>query len=110
MDQFCGRAMPYLKADVTAEPEHGIALGHDDSPVLRDFGNGLLVAYVVDCGQSFEYVQGRHLAKASITAEDLHAAAMNNLVVFMGERARLQPHSNIFAMSLDGNFEFAAGR
>jgi uncharacterized protein YtpQ (UPF0354 family) len=105
MDDFCGRAMPYIKADVSAEPGQAVNLGHNDSPVLRDLGSGLLVAYVVDAGQSFEYVQNRHLSKEGITAEDLHAAAMNNLLVFMGERTRMQPHGNIFAMFLDGNFE-----
>src|SRR5262249_39299449 len=105
MDPFCGRAMPCIKPDLTGEPGPALALGHDDSPVLRPLGNGLLVAHVVDSGQSFEYVQTRHLAQAGITAEPLHATAMNNLLVFMGERTRMQPHGNIFAMFLDGNFE-----
>lgn len=82
-----------------------MALGEHDAPVLRELGNGLLVAYVVDSGQSFEYVQSRHLLKAGIVADDLHVTAMNNLLVFMGERTRMQPHGNIFAMFLDGNFE-----
>jgi uncharacterized protein YtpQ (UPF0354 family) len=105
MDHFCGRAMPYVKADAIAESGPAVALGHDDSPVLRHLGNGLLVTYVVDSGQSFEYVQNRHLSKAGVTGDDLHAAAVNNLLVFMGERTRMQPHGNIFAMFLDGNFE-----
>src|SRR5262249_5724329 len=37
--------------------------------------------------------------------DDLHATAMNNLLVLMGDRTRMQPHGNIFAMFLDGNFE-----
>jgi uncharacterized protein YtpQ (UPF0354 family) len=105
MDQFCSRAMPYIKPALPGDDAPAMALGHDDSPVLRDLGNGLLVAYVVDGGQSFEYVQNRHLAKAGITTDDLHAAAMNNLLGFMGERTRMQPHGNIFGMFLDGNFE-----
>jgi uncharacterized protein YtpQ (UPF0354 family) len=105
MDDFCGRALPYIKAHVSGESGPAVTPGPDDSPVLRDLGNGLLVVYVVDRGQSFEYVQNWHLSKAGITAEDLHAAAMNNLLVFMGERTRMQPHGNIFAMFLDGNFE-----
>jgi uncharacterized protein YtpQ (UPF0354 family) len=67
--------------------------------------NDMLVAYVVDSGQSFEYVQNRHLAKVGITADDLHATAMNNTLVFMGQRTRMQPHGNNFAVFLDGNFE-----
>lgn len=105
MDQFCGRAMPYIKPDLTEEPGPAVMLGHDDSPVLRDLGNGLLVAYLVDSGESFEYVQERHLSKACLTVDELHATAMNNLLVFMGERTRIESHGNIFALFLDGNFE-----
>lgn len=105
MDQFCGRAMPYRKPDLTGETGPAVALGHDESPVLRDLGNGLLVAYIVDSGQSLEYIQNRHLSKAKITEDELHATAMTNLFAFMGERTRMQPHGNIFAMFLDGNFE-----
>ncbi len=105
MDQFCARAMPSIKPDLTGETGPAVALNHDDSPVLRDHGNGLLVAYFVDAGQSFEYVQNRHLSKAKITEDELHATALNNLLTFMGERTGMQQHGNIFAMFLDGNFE-----
>lgn len=105
MDEFCGWAMPSLKLDVTDEPGPAAELSYDDSPVLRNLGNGLLLAYIVDTGQSFEYVQNRHLSRAKATEDGLHATAMNNLLTFMGERTRMQPHSNIFAIFLDGNFE-----
>jgi hypothetical protein len=52
MDEFCGRVMPYLKLDVTDDTGPVVELSHDDSPVLRNLGNGLLVAYIVDAGQS----------------------------------------------------------
>src|SRR5262245_47134709 len=105
MDKFCGRAMPYIKAKISDEPGPHVTLPLDDSPVLRDLENGLLVAYVVDSGQSLDYVQKRHLAAAGISADDLHVAAMKNLVSFMGTRTRMHPHGNIFGMLLDGNFE-----
>src|ERR1700730_11712774 len=105
IDQFCAQAMPYIKPDLTGEAGPAVALGHDDSPALRVLSNGLLVAYVVNSGQSFEYVQNRHLSQASIKADDLHGTAMNNLLAFMSERTRMQPHGSIFAMFLDGNFE-----
>ena len=70
MDKFCGRARPYVKADLTGETGPAVALSHDDSPVLRNLGNGLLVAYIVDAGQSFEYIQNSHLSKADISEEE----------------------------------------
>jgi len=105
MDEFCGRAMPYIKPDLSGDESQAVELGHDDSPVLRNLGNGLLVAYVTDAGQSFEFVQNRHLSKAKITEDELHGTAMNNLLEFIGERTRMQQHGDIFAMFLDGNFE-----
>jgi uncharacterized protein YtpQ (UPF0354 family) len=105
MDQFCARAMPYLKPDLTGETGPTVELGLDDSPVLRNLGNGLLVAYIVDAGQSFKYVQNRDLSKAKASEDELHAKAMSNLLAFMGERTRMQQHGDIFAMFLDGNFE-----
>jgi uncharacterized protein YtpQ (UPF0354 family) len=105
MDQFCARAMPYIKPDLTGKAGPAVALEHDDSPVLRVLGNGLLVAYLVDCEDSFEYVQNRHLSEAGINEDELHATAMNNLRAFMADRTRIQPHGNIFALLLDDNFE-----
>src|SRR5262249_22782603 len=75
------------------------------SPVIRDLENGLLVLYVVDVGESLEFVQHRHLRAADIDADALHAMAMSNFRQSMEERTRMQPHGNIFALFLDGNFE-----
>jgi uncharacterized protein YtpQ (UPF0354 family) len=105
MDQFYNHAMPYIKPDLSYEVGPAVELSHDDSPILRSLGNGLLVAYVVDVDQSFKYVQNRHLSKANITKEELHTTALNNLFAFMQERTRVQQHGEIFALFLDGNFE-----
>jgi uncharacterized protein YtpQ (UPF0354 family) len=105
MDEFCSRAMPYIKPALGDDSDPAQTLSYDDSPVVRDLGNGLLVLYVVDAGQWFEFVQNRHLSAAGIGADDLHGAAMGNLLGFVSGRVRLQPHGNIFALFLDGNFE-----
>src|SRR5689334_7645921 len=64
-----------------------------------------MVAYLVDVGQSFEYVQNRHLSRAHLTEDELHEMSMNNLLAFMSDRTSMQSNGNIFAMFLDGNFE-----
>ena len=61
VDHFCAAALPYIKAKLGDEGGSALALSENDSPVVRDLGNGLLVVYVVDSGQSFQYVQNRHL-------------------------------------------------
>src|SRR5262245_12622610 len=108
MDNFCSRAMPYIKADLNYEREGAsppdVTCPHDDpnAPILLDLKNGLLVAYLVDTGKQFEYVQNRHLTQAALSADELHSRAMSNLWAFMGERTQMRPYGNIYGLFLDG--------
>jgi uncharacterized protein YtpQ (UPF0354 family) len=105
VDDCRARALPYIKPALTdgSGPAHD--LGYEGSPVLRDLGNGLLILYLVDTGERFEYVQNRHLAEAGIDERTLYEAAIKNLLSLMTARTRMQPHGNIFWLFLDGNFE-----
>jgi uncharacterized protein YtpQ (UPF0354 family) len=105
LDKLRFRVLPCIKAAIVGDTGRSVALGHADSPVFRDLANGLLVLYVVDAGQSFEFVQNRHLTAAGMTPEDLHAAALSNFHEFIAERTRIQAHGGVFALFLDGNFE-----
>lgn len=52
--------MAYLKAQVADDdPAPVLKLDHDDSPVVRRLGDGLLVSYVVDQGNWFELINHR---------------------------------------------------
>jgi hypothetical protein len=65
------RAIAYLKPDLTNDDsEPTVSLNHEDSPVLRDLHNGLVVAYLVDVGTSFEYLQNRHIVWLSHSTAD----------------------------------------
>ena len=105
MDDLRSQVMPCIKAAVIGDTGPCVALGPEDSPVIRDLGNGLLVLYVADAGQSFQFVQNRHLSAAGMDPEGLHAAAMSNFLGFIAERTRMQAQGGIFALFLDGNFE-----
>jgi hypothetical protein len=62
LDNWLSRACAYLKVKLPPEDsDSDLSLSHDDSPVLRDLGNGLLVSYLVDENSKFTYVQNRHL-------------------------------------------------
>jgi uncharacterized protein YtpQ (UPF0354 family) len=80
-------------------------LSQDDAPVVRDLKNGLLVMYLVDKADRFEYVQGRHLREAGVDRASLDLIAMENLRRFARGRLRLQSAENTRAVFLDGNFE-----
>jgi uncharacterized protein YtpQ (UPF0354 family) len=102
---FCKRAIAYLKPSLLgAEPV--AELSELDAPVITDLRNGLLVAYLVDQGGHFRYVQGRHLADANLTKAALHQSAINNLATLLRDNgAKVQPYGEVFAVFFGGNFE-----
>jgi uncharacterized protein YtpQ (UPF0354 family) len=106
--QTVEQAIAYLKRALPPEPLPGetvVELAFDDTPVLRDLDNGLLVAYLVDEGSSYGYVQNRDLVSAGVSEADLHAAAVKNLRQVADERLRVQPYGEIFALLMGGTFE-----
>ena len=100
------KAIAYLKALLPAEKEEpAVILSEDDSPILRDLGNGLAISYVVDEGNRFAYIQGRHLKEQGIDRDQLHSTGIKNLQGIASTNLRVQPYQNTFAVLLDGNFE-----
>jgi hypothetical protein len=100
------RAVAYLKTKLPdADPAPALPLNREDSPVLRDLNNGLLVAYLVDEGNSFTYVQNRHLFAARISEDEIHKVAIDNLYAIAEKHLRIQPYGNVFAVFMEGNFE-----
>jgi uncharacterized protein YtpQ (UPF0354 family) len=102
------QAIAYVKRALPPEPLPGeavVKLSFEDSPVMRDLGNGLLVAYLVDEGSTYGYVQHRDLVSASVAEADLHATAITNLRRVAANRLRIQPYGEIFALLMGGTFE-----
>jgi uncharacterized protein YtpQ (UPF0354 family) len=100
------RAIAYLKPNLTNdESEATVSLKHEDSPVLRDLHNGLLVAYLVDEGTRFDYLQNRHLIAAGIDEDRLHKTAVGNLYSLAERHLRIQPYGPVFSLFMNGNFE-----
>jgi uncharacterized protein YtpQ (UPF0354 family) len=100
------RAVAYLKPNPTDDVRGPtISLGHEDSPVLRDLHNGLLVAYLVDEGTRFGYVQNRHLCAAGVDQDTLHKTAIDNLYALAERHLRIQPYGPVFTLFMEGNFE-----
>jgi uncharacterized protein YtpQ (UPF0354 family) len=100
------RAIAYLRPNLTdAGSEATMSLNHEDSPVLRDLHNGLLVAYLVDEGTRFDYLQNRHLIAAGIDEDRLHKTAIDNLYCLAERHLRIQPYGPVFTLFMEGNFE-----
>src|SRR5579864_9124433 len=101
-------AIAYLKVDVSKDPTPAaITASHEDSLVLRDLGNGLLVSYLIDEGNQFKYIHNRHLIAADIDEQKLHETAINNLYTLAKEHLQIQPYAKapVFAVFMEGNFE-----
>jgi uncharacterized protein YtpQ (UPF0354 family) len=98
-------AVAYLKA-VSASQDEALKLSHEDSPVFRQFTKGLIIAYIVDAGNSYTYIQNRHLLTDGLDLDQLHALAINNLIDLADRRSvRIQAYQNIFAVFMGGDFE-----
>ena len=64
------------------------------------------MCYLVDKGQSYGYVQNRHLEDDGISANDLHQIGLRNLTRLIDQRnARVLPYGNVFAFIAGGDFE-----
>ena len=101
-------AVAYLKRVLPPEPmpgENVVELSHADTPVMKDLQNGFLVAYLVDEGSSYGYVQHRDLGSSGVSEEELHATGIDNLYSVANERLRVQPTGDIFALLMGGTFE-----
>src|SRR5690349_17067984 len=99
------KAIAYLKPAIRDdETESAIKLSHEDSPVLKEFDDDLLVAYLVDTGNEFTYVQYRHLEAESVTESELHDLALQNLAELALDNLRIALYPDIYAVLMGGNF------
>ena len=99
-------AVAYVKGPVPADdPNPVFELAEDDVPVMGPLCEELAVAYLVDRGGHFEYVQGRHLKEAGITPEELHALAIENLESACRGRIVVESYGPVMTARFDGNFE-----
>jgi hypothetical protein len=100
------RAIAYLKADVTNTDGPALQLSQENSPVLHPFVDGLLVAYIVDAGNSYEFIQNRHVVRDGIAENQLRTNGLHNLVGLVNQRSlQVHPYANIFAVTMGGDFE-----
>ena len=101
----CKRAISYLKVKLPTSVPITMTVTHEETPVLRDLGNGLLVSYLVDRGEGFSYIQNRDLLAAGIDEEKLHKIGIDNLYALAAKHLQIQQHGPIFALFMEGNFE-----
>ncbi|MEO9061081.1 MAG: DUF1444 family protein [Nitrosospira sp.] len=102
--KICTEVLPYLMPSLK-NSDSDIALTFDNQPVLRKLNNGLVVAYLLDSGEKFQYVQNRDLSSSGLTEAQLYDYGLQNLKMLMQAKLEVKPYGHIFAIFLDGNFE-----
>ena len=102
---FCAHAVAYLKPSLPDAEPADIVADEPDAPVMKDLGNNLLVLYVVDQGDHFQFVQNRDLRGAKLSVEELHEVGIENLARIAAEKLTVYDHGGYFAVILDGHFE-----
>jgi hypothetical protein len=98
------QALPYLKPAVV-DGTRAFKVSDQDSPVIRPFIGQLLITYVLDKGDHFEYIQHHHLNAAGLTEDRLHRHALHNLGLRAAGEVRTAPHGSVTAVLFDGNLE-----
>jgi uncharacterized protein YtpQ (UPF0354 family) len=105
-NKFIDQAIAYLKPSLPDDGTPTFDLPKEALPVVRPYTENLHICYVVDQGNSFEYVQNSHLEKSGYDQEKLHQIGLENLRKWsVSHKTRVEPYGKIFAVLSGGNFE-----
>lgn len=100
------KAIAYLKYDdPMAESKDAFQVPDDVFPAHLPLGNGLTCYYLLDTGDSFEYVQTWQVLQNAETIESLHTQAVANLAALAETNLVVKEYGNIFVALMGGNFE-----
>lgn len=93
MDDFLSRSVACLLPSAPPEGE--------DARLVREIGNGFMIAYAVDN----DWVRQRHVSTGGATLADVHRQAMDNLFTLCAYHIRVQQFGAFFGVFIDGKFE-----
>lgn len=101
---------PMTNGDIltVAMEVEGVKIPQDDLPIVRVACKSLAVTYVVESSKGVSYINPKQLRDSGFTADDLHAAALANLVRLTKNEQKglaVLPQEDFFGVMLDGKFE-----
>ncbi len=113
------RALPQIKAALaqhvtngeiltTAMEVEGIKIPQDDLPIVRITCKSLVVSYVVESGKGLSYINPKQLRDSGLSADQLHATAIENLVCLTKNPQKglaVLPQDGFFGVMLDSKSE-----
>jgi hypothetical protein len=86
----------------------GVKIPQDDLPIVRVACKSLAITYVVDNGKGVSYINPKQLRDSGLTAEQLHAAAIENLTRLTKNQQKglaVLPQEDFSGVMLDGKSE-----
>jgi uncharacterized protein YtpQ (UPF0354 family) len=95
---------PRLKAVLPRGVPADVVLSADDSPVSSPFAGDLSIFYAIDKGPIYEFISEKTLRLLTLSKEELHRLAVDNLTQTEKE-IRLHKGDNFFFVICDGNLE-----
>jgi uncharacterized protein YtpQ (UPF0354 family) len=108
--KITNQAIAYLKGSPQEKTNRlSSKLSLENEPVVQKFLTGLHICYLVDKNGSYEYIQNQHLTEDGIGIDELHQIGLRNLKFLISQRdSKVQPHGNVFAFLMNGDFEASA--
>jgi uncharacterized protein YtpQ (UPF0354 family) len=102
-------AIAYLKGSPLEDGRPVVGLSLKDSPVIRPYLHDLHICYLADNGESYGYIQNRHLEEDGISLDELHQIGLRNLNTLIAQRkSKVERHGQVFAFLMGGDFEASA--
>ena len=98
------KSIAYLKR-IYPDDGNGVSLSLEDTPVERRLNEELSIFYLFDEGNSFTYLQNRHIIIDDITETELHRIAMENLCSIAKTITITRTDSGLIYFKGSGNFE-----
>jgi uncharacterized protein YtpQ (UPF0354 family) len=98
------KVVPRIKETLARGAPADLVLSQENSPVLVPLVADLTVAYAFDMGDHYVFVANKDLPRLGVSAEELHARALQNLRAL---NLNVQAHSGegIMALTAGGNYE-----
>jgi uncharacterized protein YtpQ (UPF0354 family) len=104
---FCDGSIAFLKADEPAgTPVSSIPIGQE--PVILPYGHGLLIAFVVDNGDRYKYVQQYHLDRAGYNKSRILEIGLKNLETRLAGKLTYHETGPVFVFTGSRDFEASA--
>jgi len=107
--KITSQAIAYMKGSPPKDGQPLVNLSPKDDPVVRPYLQDLHICYLADEGQSYRYIQNRHLEEDGISVDELHQIGLRNLSHLVAQRnAIVQRNGQVFAFLMGGDFEASA--